>query len=234
MEIEICASSRLSAEEAKSGGAHRIELCRQLELGGTTPTMGDVAYCINQLRLRTHVLVRPRGGNFCYSEEEFGGICEDVQRCRQLGAHAVVVGFLTSEGTIDEVRTRQVVQMAAPMEVTFHRAFDEVRQDPLEALESLIRCGCHRLLTSGCESSVEQGIPLVRRLVQQAGDRIIIMAGAGVTPNNAAHIIRETHVPEIHGSCKKMLEDGRIETDAAIVRQLLSAVSRIKETEKTY
>ena len=226
MIVEICANSRRSAINAVAGGAERIELCRQLELGGTTPTEGDIRFCVHELNLRTHVLVRPRAGDFVYTDAEFEQICREVEICRQCGAHAVVVGFLTPDGMIDEERTRYVVRLAAPMEVTFHRAFDEMNQDPIEALEAIIRCGCHRLLTSGCAPTAEEGIPILRQLVRQASGRIIILAGAGVTPANACHIVQETGVSEIHGSCKHTLPDGTTETDPQIVEQLIKSISQ--------
>ena len=225
MEIEICTPSRQSAQNALEGGVHRIELCRRLDVGGLTPSADDISYCIHQLHLRTHVLVRPREGDFCYTTEEYDIIRQDVGLCRQLGAHAVVVGFLTPDGRIDEDRTRHIVQFAAPMQVTFHRAFDEIRQNPVEALEAVIRCGCHRLLTSGCSPDAEQGIPILRTLQAAAAGRIIILAGAGITPLNAARVVRETGVTEIHGSCKHTLADGTIETDTQIVKQLIKAIS---------
>jgi len=226
MEIEICANSRQSAINAKSGGAKRIELCSRLELGGTTPSADDISYCVHQLNLRTHVLVRPREGNFVYSDTEFSQIQKEVEMCRSCGAHAVVVGFLTPDGLIDEYRTSLIVEQAAPMEVTFHRAFDEIRQDPVEALESVIRCGCHRILTSGCALSAVEGITTLRQLVLMANGRITILAGAGITPSNAAHIVQETGVTEIHGSCKHTLPDGTIETNPEIVKQLIKSISQ--------
>lgn len=226
MIVEICANSRQSAVNAVLGGAGRIELCRQLELGGTTPTEDDIRFCVHELHLRTHVLVRPRAGDFVYTDAEFDQLCREVEMCRRCGAHAVVVGFLTPDGNIDEERTRHIVQLAAPMEVTFHRAFDEMRQDPIEALEAVIRCGCHRLLTSGCQPNAEAGIPTLRQLVRQADGRITILAGAGVTPANALRIVQETGAPEIHGSCKRTLPDGTIETDPQIVKQLIKSISQ--------
>ena len=225
MEIEICTPSRQSAQNALEGGAHRIELCRRLDVGGLTPSPDDINFCVHQLHLRTHVLVRPRQGDFCYTAEEYDIIRQDVGLCRQIGAHAVVVGFLTPDGRIDEERTRHIVQFAAPMQVTFHRAFDEIRQDPVEALEAVIRCGCHRLLTSGCSPDAEQGIPTLRTLQAAANGRIIILAGAGITPANAARIVQETGVTEIHGSCKQTLPDGTVETDTQIVKQLIKSIS---------
>lgn len=224
MIIEICANSCQSAINAMQGGAKRIEFCRQLELGGTTPAEKDILYCVEQLHLRTHVLVRPRAGNFVYSEEEFGQICREVELCRRAGAHAVVVGFLTENGCVDERRTRDIVRLAAPLEVTFHRAFDEIRQPPSEALETLVGCGCHRLLTSGCSPNAEEGIDTIRQLVDQSAGRIAILAGAGITPLNARRIVKETGVAEIHGSCKHTLPDGTIETDVDTVRQLIKSI----------
>lgn len=225
MIVEICANSRQSATNALAGGASRIELCRRLDVGGLTPSLDDIDYCLHQLHLRTHVLVRPREGDFCYSPEEYETLCREVEQCRQLGAHAVVVGFLTPDGHIDTRRTRQIVQLAAPMQVTFHRAFDEIRQDPLEALEEVISSGCHRILTSGCQPSAEQGIHTLAALVRQAAGRIVIFAGAGVTPANATHIIQQTGVTEIHGSCKQTLPDGTIQTDPEIVKQLIKSIT---------
>ncbi|MBR1835142.1 MAG: copper homeostasis protein CutC [Bacteroidales bacterium] len=225
MIVEICANSRQSAANALAGGAQRIELCRRLDVGGLTPSADDIDYCLHTLHLRTHVLVRPREGDFCYSPAEFQQLCRDVEHCRSLGAHAVVVGFLTPDGLVDTLRTRQVVQLAAPMQVTFHRAFDEVMCDPLLALNEVIASGCHRILTSGCSPSAEQGIPTLRALQAAARGRIAILAGAGVTPANAARIVRETGVAEIHGSCKSTLPDGSVQTDTETVKQLIKSVS---------
>lgn len=224
MNIEICANSIVSARNALQGGACRVELCSRLEVGGLTPQIEDVEYCVGELGLRTHVLVRPREGNFCYTPEEYRLICRQVEQCRQAGAAAVVVGFLTATGVVDEERTRQIVQQASPMEVTFHRAFDEIRQDPAEALEAVIRCGCHRILTSGCSATAEEGIPILRDLVRQAAGRILIMAGAGVTPCNAVRIVQQTGVDEIHGSCKSTLPDGTIATDTDTVKALIQSL----------
>lgn len=225
MVFEVCANSCRSAENARSGGAARVELCRCLEVGGVTPTRTDIEYCVSRLQLRTHVLVRPREGDFCYTDSEYALILDQVEMCRRAGAHAVVVGFLTPEGCIDEARTSHIVQLAAPMEVTFHRAFDEMCQDSSEALEAIIRCGCHRLLTSGGAPSAELGIDTLRALVRQAAGRIRIMAGAGVTPANVIRIVQETGVVEVHGSCKHTLPDGTIETDPEQVKQMIHNLS---------
>lgn len=228
MTVEICANSRRSAENAKTGGAHRIELCSRLEAGGITPSPEDVAYCVNTLQLRTHVLVRPRAGDFSYSYSEFDTICRDIGMCRSLGASAIVVGFLTHDGRIDEPRLRRAVELATPMEVTFHRAFDEMRQPMPEALETVIACGCTRLLTSGGCASAEEGMGMIRLLQKQSQGRIIIMAGAGITPDNAVRIAKATGVPELHGSCKRRLSDGTLETDPVQVRGLMENIRKFE------
>lgn len=228
MEVEICCNSHISAANAKAGGATRIELCRELEIGGLTPICKDIVHCKLALDLRVHVLVRPRGGDFCYDEVELDMIRREIDVCQQNGADAVVVGFLTREGKIDEALTREMVRRARGMEVTFHRAFDEVRQDPQEALEAVIRCGCHRLLTSGCQASAWEGRDVIKNLVRQAQGRIKILAGAGITPENVRDIINYTGVTEVHGSCKHTLRDGTVETDAEIVRALINNANMIR------
>lgn len=228
MEVEICCNSHISAANAKAGGATRIELCRELEIGGLTPICKDIVHCKLALGLRVHVLVRPRGGDFCYDEVELDMIRREIDVCQQNGADAVVVGFLTREGKIDEALTREMVRRAEGMEVTFHRAFDEVRQDPQEALEAVIRCGCHRLLTSGCQASAWEGRDVIKNLVRQAQGRIKILAGAGITPENVRDIINYTGVTEVHGSCKHTLRDGTVETDAEIVRVLINNANMIR------
>ena len=216
IQVEICTPSRQSAVAAKEGGAQRIELCRNLEVGGLTSSADDIEYCVHTLGLRTHVLVRPRAGDFCYNEAEIAEIERSVTQCRTLGAAAVVVGYLTLDGRIDVALTRRIVQLAAPMEVTFHRAFDEARQDPLEALQAIIDAGCHRLLTSGQAPTAPQGTPVIKRLVEYATHYPLptthfnILAGSGVT--------------EVHGSCKTLLHDGTLQTDASQVRQLIANI----------
>ena len=224
IDVEICTPSRLSAVAAKEGGAKRIELCSNLEVGGLTPTDEDIVYCVQTLGLRTHVLVRPRAGNFLYSADEMAEIERTVMRCRQLGAAAVVVGFLTPDGKVDLGLTRRIVQLAAPMEVTFHRAFDEALQDPIEALQAVMEAGCHRLLTSGQAPTAPQGAAVIKRLVNHSSC-LKILAGSGVTPDNVRQLIAATGVTEVHGSCKTTLPDGTLQTDAAQVRRLLSVLA---------
>ena len=229
--VEICTPSRVSAEAAKAGGAQRVELCRDLACGGLTPSDADIEYCVRTLALRTHVLVRPRSGDFCYSAAEVQEIERSIARCKALGAHAVVVGFLTRKGLVDVELTRRMVQLAAPMEVTFHRAFDEARQEPLEALRAVMQTGCTRLLTSGQRPTAIEGADTIRRMVDcvaaqgPAAGRFAILAGSGVTPANVCELVGRTGVTEVHGSCKAVLPDGTVQTDAAQVRLLIDRVA---------
>ena len=223
--VEICAPSLASARAAKEGGAQRVELCRDLPCGGLTPSESDIYECVHTLGMRTHVLVRPRAGNFCYTAVEVAEIERTILRCKELSVHAVVVGFLTDDGRVDVTLTRRMVQLAAPMEVTFHRAFDEARQDPLEALQAIASCGCTRLLTSGQAPTALEGADVIRRLVGTTG--VKILAGSGVTPLNVRELIERTGVAEVHGSCKVTLPDGTVQTDAVQVRQLIDNIKNI-------
>lgn len=225
IEVEICCNSVASATAAKLGGAERIELCRNLECGGLTPADEDIAYCVSQLGLRTHVLIRPREGNFCYSEVERMTMMTSIKRCKELGAAAVVLGMLTEEGRVDIEWTRRMVLLASPMEVTFHRAFDEACQNPIEALWDVAAARCHRLLTSGqCDSALE-GAAVIRLLEGETG--VKILAGGGVTASNVRQLIQETGVKEVHGSCKKLLDDGSFVTDADMVRRMIEEIQML-------
>ncbi len=219
IDVEICCNSIASAVAAKDGGADRIELCRDLECGGLTPSDEAIAYCTRRLGLRTHVLVRPRAGNFCYSEFEQMEMIATIKRCKELGAAAVVLGLLTEDGKVEVEVTRRLVQLAAPMEVSFHRAFDEAQQDPQEALWAVAAARCDRLLTSGQRHSAPEGAEVLRQLVDVTG--VKILAGGGVTPQNVRRLVAASGVREVHGSCKKTLDDGTLVTDAATVRQMI-------------
>ena len=223
MEIEICCGSIQSAANAKAGGAVRIELCQGLVEGGTTPSPATINYAVKELGLKVFVLVRPRGGDFCYNELEIKTMEEDVKFCKQAGVAGIVVGFLHPDGSIDTELTRRFVKLAAPLPVTFHRAFDRCT-DPLRALEEVIDCGCARILTSGCKPTAMEGADVLQQLVQQANGRIKILAGSGVTPENAAELRQKTGAPEIHGSCKITRPDGAWETDAEQVKKLLEVL----------
>lgn len=220
MQVEICVNSIESAVHAKVAGAARVELCHNLNEGGTTPCMGAIEYCVHQLVLRTHVLVRPRPGNFVYSDAEMAVLLRDIELCGLEGVDAVVVGFLTPDGDIDTEKTRRAVEAAGAMEVTFHRAFDECR-DWRKGLQDIIDCGCDRVLTSGQAATAFEGRETLAEMVRLANDRIAILAGCGVTPDNVIKLIKETGVQEVHASCKHTV-NGIIETDPELVRALLA------------
>ena len=220
--VEICCNSVLSARNAKQGGAYRIELCQALGEGGTTPSAAAIEYCVRELNLQTRVLIRPRSGNFCYDREDFKVILDDIYHAYKLGAHAVVVGFLTREGDIDVRKTMAAVEAAGGMSVTFHRAFDECR-NPREALEQIIECGCHKLLTSGCKPTALEGTAMLKSLNEQADGRIDIIAASGITPSNVVQLIKATGLREIHASCKSTV-DGMTVTDETLVKELFELV----------
>lgn len=223
MEVEICCGSIQSAVNAKAAGATRIELCQNLNEGGTTPSYATIKQCVEGLGLKVFVLVRPRPGDFTYNEVEIENMLEDVRICKELGVAGIVVGFLTSDGHVDVPLTRRFVQAAAPVPVTFHRAFDRCA-DQTSALEDVIVCGCKRILTSGGKPTAPEGQDRLKELVQRAGGRITILAGSGVRPDNVRALIEHTGVTEVHGSCKVRLADGYDETDESEVREMLREI----------
>jgi copper homeostasis protein len=202
--LEICADSVDSAVAAEKGGAHRIELCSNLLEGGVTPSSGVIATVRDRISIGLYVMIRPRGGDFCYSPDEFESMEQDVMSAKQLGADGVVLGILQEDGRVDVPRTRQLVERAHPLKVTFHRAFD-MSSDLGKSLEDVIALGVDRVLTSGGEQTVENGLQTVARLTKKARDRVIIMAGAGVTRSNVRSIITRTGVREVHASLRVLV-----------------------------
>lgn len=195
--LEICLDSVESAIAAQEGGADRVELCDNLIEGGTTPSAGTIALARKHIDIGLNVIIRPRGGDFCYSEVEFEVMQYDIEQAKRLGANGVVIGLLREDGAVDAERTRRLIELAGPMSVTFHRAFDMSR-DPYEALETLIELGVDRVLTSGQENSVLEGLDLITELVRQAGERIIIMPGGGISERNIKKIMAQSGVKEVH------------------------------------
>jgi copper homeostasis protein len=184
MDIEVCAYSLESCLNAQQAGARRIELCGGLGEGGTTPSAGLIEAVREAVDIDLYVMVRPRGGDFVYDEYELDTMRRDIDVARRLGANGVVLGVLLPTGEVDVARTRQLVQYAAPLGVTFHRAFD-LTPDPVQALEDVIATGAKRILTSGLKPTAIQGAELLAQLVRQANDRIEIMAGSGVSADSA-------------------------------------------------
>ena len=197
---EACCTSLEAVLAAERTGAQRVELCERLEVGGVTPSEPLLRSVLGATHLPVNVLVRPRGGDFVYTEEETQAMLEAIRLCRELGVNGVVIGALTSAGEVDLPLMRRLIAAARPLSVTFHRAFDETA-DPLAALEDVIALGCDRLLTSGHAPDAFTGRALIGELVRRAAGRIVVMAGCGVRPGNIAEIARACAAPEYHSSC---------------------------------
>jgi copper homeostasis protein len=195
--LEICIDSVASAIAAEQGGAARVELCQNLFEGGTTPSVGTVYQTLERVGIKVNAIIRPRGGDFLYSDDEFAVMQHDIITLKEMGINGVVIGMLNADGTIDVERSSRLIELARPLEVTYHRAFD-VTADPFRSLDDIIGLGAERLLTSGQEPSVLEGVELIAELVRRAGDDIIIMPGAGITEKNLPRIMRETGAKEFH------------------------------------
>lgn len=200
--LEIAAFTPASAVIAQHAGADRIELCDNPAEGGTTPSYASIKYAREKLSIDLFPIIRPRGGDFLYTDEEFLMMYEDIKICRQLSCDGVVIGLLNKDGSVDTDRTSRLVELAYPMEVTFHRAFDRSR-DPFEALEDVIRSGCTRILTSGQKPTAEEGASLICSLIKKADERIIIMPGAGIRDNNIKELVKLTAAKEYHTAARK-------------------------------
>jgi copper homeostasis protein len=197
LKLEACGNSAVSALEAQKGGADRVELCENMSEGGCTPSAGTILLARKHLTISLYVMIRPRGSDFLYSDEEFRIMQHDILTAKELGADGVVLGILTSEGRLDLPRMERLAKLARPMGITCHRAFDMTR-DPYEALDDLIELGIDRVLTSGHAENALKGAPLIRKLINQSNGRIIIMPGRGVKEHTLIHMIRETGAEEYH------------------------------------
>ncbi len=199
MTIEIVVYNIESAIQAQKGGADRIELCTSPGEGGTTPSVGVIEQARKNLTIEVYVMIRPRGGDFCYSDHEFKAMKRDIEMCKQLKVDGVVFGILNANGDIDRERCSELISLARPMKVTCHRAFD-MTANPFEALEDCIAVGFNRILTSGQQTQAVNGIDLIRELIQQSKGRISIMPGSGVNENTVSKIVSKTQATEIHFS----------------------------------
>lgn len=199
--IEAAVESLDAALAAAQGGAHRLELCTDLAHGGTTPDVKLLRACRSQLLIPLFVLIRPRPGDFVYTDAEHRAMLEQIQRAKAAGARGIVSGELTGRGTPNEDRTRALIDAARPLPFTFHRAFDECA-DLLKALETLIRLRVSRVLTSGGAKTAPEGANKIRELVAQADGRIEILPGGGIDASNVAGLVRTTGVREVHFSVK--------------------------------
>ncbi|XP_064385974.1 copper homeostasis protein cutC homolog isoform X3 [Halichondria panicea] len=203
--MEVCIDSVESAVNAEMGGANRLELCACLGEGGTTPTLGMLRIVKKSTKLPVFVMIRPRGGDFLYSNNEFRIMKEDIRILKEGGSDGFVFGILTPEGCIDAKRVEELISLSRPLPVTFHRAFDMIKE-PSDCLETLIQLGVDRLLTSGCEQNAFKGAPLIKSLVKQANGQISIMPGGGITEDNLEQILTETGVNEFHCSARVSVE----------------------------
>lgn len=207
--LEICVDNVESAIEAQNAGADRIELCNNLMEGGTTPGFGTISSARNNLTIGLHVIIRPRGGDFLYSRLDYDIMRRDIEFCGERGVDGIVLGILLPDGTIDIDRTVKLTELARPMSVTFHRAYDMCK-DPFKGLEDVMATGADRLLTSGQKNSAEEGIGLINQLIKLAGKKVIIMPGSGINSSNITHIAVTTGANEFHLTGRKVIESEMI------------------------
>ena len=203
MILEICANSYQSAVNANIAGAHRIELCSEISVGGTTPSYGLLKKVMANIDIPVHVLIRPRSGNFTYSGKEFDIMKENIGLCKDLGCAGIVSGVLHEDNSIDIKRTSELIELSKPMSFTFHRAFDVVSK-PKEALLKLLNLGVDRLLTSGQQEKAEDGIDLLIELQKLAKNKLTILPGSGINSENCIHF-KNAGFTEIHSSASKII-----------------------------
>ena len=235
--LEIAVFNIESAIAAEAAGANRLELCENPNEGGTTPSYGTLTVIAKTISIPVFPIIRPRGGDFLYTNAEFEVMKNDIQICKELGFAGVVIGLLLPDGSIDKERTKELVQLAAPMAVTFHRAFDRCN-DPIRGLLDIIETGCKRILTSGQVPSAPDALDLLQTLVHEAVDKIIIMPGSGVRGNNIATIKTVTKAKEFHSSARKVVPTSmqfekesmqenlqNMLVDAADIKNMLAAIA---------
>lgn len=228
--LEVIGFNIESCILAQAAGAHRIELCDNPGEGGTTPSYGFIKAARKHVHIQLFPIIRPRGGDFFYSDEEFEVMKADVQMCKELGCDGVVIGILHADGTVDKKRCRELVQLAYPMGVTFHRAFDRLK-DAAQALEVVIEIGCERILTSGLVPNALDGAETLAALIKQADERIIIMPGSGVRADNIIELAQKTGAVEFHTSARMNI-DSRMNFINEGMKENLRSVSLDEEEVK--
>lgn len=221
--VECCANSVQSAINGQAGGAERIELCSNLELDGTTPSAAAICMAREALEIDLFVLIRPRAGNFIYTDLEVEEMIQDIEFCKEIGCDGVVIGALNEDHTVNEKQTTAMVKAAYPMQVTFHRAFDKTT-NPFQAMKSIIDCGCQRILTSGQAENVTQGVKLIKELVEKADGRISIMAGGGLHAGNVLQFyplgVREFHLSGTNKKAKGEVLETEVEKIEEVLENL--------------
>lgn len=220
--LEIAAFNLQSALAAAKAGADRIELCENQPEGGVTPSYGALKIAREKISIPVFPIIRPRGGDFLYTDDEFAALLTDIRLCKELGFEGVVTGVLKADGTVDTERMKRIAEIAYPMELTCHRAFDRTR-DALEALEAVIECGFDRILTSGQQPDAVSGIALIQQLVTAADERIVILPGAGVTAENIVQIATATGVHELHSSAR-MHQPSAMQFQHRVLGQQLNSI----------
>jgi copper homeostasis protein len=217
--LEIAAFTLSGALTAQQAGAHRIELCENPHEGGTTPSYGILAEAIRCINIPVFPIIRPRGGNFVYSNEEFRAMIRDIDMCRDLGFPGVVSGILLADGQVDKIRTAELLAASGPMSFTFHRAFDRCR-NPFAALEDIIELGCDRILSSGQCPSVMNGLDVLAQLQEQAAQRITIMPGSGLRSVNVQEIARRTGAKEFHTAARTAVYHDEVYSPSSMQERL--------------
>lgn len=221
MELEVIGFDLASCLIAEQNGANRIELCANPHEGGTTPSYGMISLARKKTTIQLFPIIRPRGGDFLYSDDEFQSMIEDIKQCKLLGCDGVVIGMLHKNGDVDIDRCAELINHADHMEVTFHRAFDRVR-DPFKSLEEIISLGCKRILTSGLHPNVDQGIDMLKSLVDAANNRISIMPGSGVRSKNIQQLANYTGAISFHSSARKTIPSSMDYTNVQMNEDLIS------------
>tara|TARA_B110000263_G_scaffold177047_1_gene154784 strand:+ start:362 stop:1051 length:690 start_codon:yes stop_codon:yes gene_type:complete len=223
--VECCANSIQSAIQGELGGANRIELCSNLEIGGLTPSKKEIATLITTINIPVRILIRPRAGNFIYSENELLQMITDIQFCKKIGCEGVAIGALHKDGSINKEQTKQLIKAAKPMHVTFHRAFDE-GNNLQQSLEDVIACGCDTLLTAGQDNNVRNGLSNLEKLIKLANNRITILAGSGVNHTNVKSLYK-IGIRNFHLSGSKINPKGELETEALLIKAVIGKLEGI-------